>query len=53
MLVIPGGQERTEAEYADAARQGRFPSDSRRADGVGRERRGSGIGVMNVFGVEG
>ena len=40
MLVLPGGQERTEAEYVVAPRQGGLPSEPRGADGVRRERGG-------------
>ena len=45
MLVLPGGQERTEAEYARAAREGGLPAASRRSDDVGRQHRGGGSGV--------
>jgi hypothetical protein len=43
MLVFPGGQERTEAEYG-ALREGRLPPDPRGANGVGRGRRGGRAG---------
>ena len=34
MLVVPGGQERNEAEYHALFRQSRIPADASRANGV-------------------
>ena len=45
MLVMPGGEERTDAEKAAQSRQGEAADDEGRADRVGRQRGGSGPGL--------
>ena len=46
MLVLPGGRERTEAEYRELYRESGVPFGARRADADGSERNRRAAGVM-------